>query len=67
MKITECEKKDIKVTCKNGNVFSGFCDEYLSTEESEDNRACIYVNLSPHVCVELFEEEILKIEERKST
>ncbi|MEG1528735.1 MAG: hypothetical protein RR405_00140 [Clostridia bacterium] len=65
MKISECEKKNIKVTCKNGNVFSGFCEEYLSAEESEDNRACIYIHLGPHVCVELFEDRIVKIEEMK--
>ncbi|MEG2688457.1 MAG: hypothetical protein RSA24_04745 [Clostridia bacterium] len=65
MKISECEDRNIKVTCKNGNIVVGFCDEYLSAADAEDDRACIYIARGPHACIEIFEEEIAKIEEMK--
>ncbi|MEG1528733.1 MAG: hypothetical protein RR405_00130 [Clostridia bacterium] len=65
MKITECERKNIKVTCTEGIIVTGFCIEYLSAADAEDDRACIYIRKGPHACIEIFEEEILKIEEIK--
>lgn len=61
MKLWEYVKKDVKVICLNGKIFSGKCTDFTQALDNEPEVDSIGLNVNG-ISYELYENEIKSIE-----